>query len=85
MLKISATELKQELAKGNTVLESGADKNVSKQQVMNVISNTQIDLQIEGEQNGGTPKSNRSKEERLKDIVPLVLQIIKHKTETPWK
>ncbi|PFL58804.1 hypothetical protein COJ27_26170 [Bacillus cereus] len=78
MLKISATELKQELAKGNTVLESGADKNVSKQQVVDVISNTQIDVQIEG-----TLKSNRSKEERLKDIVPLVLQIIKHKTETP--
>lgn len=85
LLKISATELKQELAKGKTVVEIAADKNVSKQQVIDVISNTQIDAQIEGEQNGETPKSNRSKEEMLKDIEPKVLQVIEHKTETPWK
>ncbi|PEA24391.1 hypothetical protein CN923_12665 [Bacillus cereus] len=85
LLKISATDLKQELAKGKTVVEIAADKNISKQQVIDVISNTQIDVQIEGEQNGETPKSNRSKEEMLKDIEPNVLQVIEHKTETPWK
>lgn len=53
--------------------------------MIDVISNTQIDVQIEGEQNGETPKSNRSKEEMLKDIEPNVLQVIEHKTETPWK
>lgn len=85
LLKISATELKQELGKGKTVVEIAAEKNVSKQQVIDVISNTQVDVQIEGEQSGEIPNNNRSKEEMLKDIEPKVLQVIEHRTETPWK
>lgn len=85
LLQISPTDLKQELAKGKSVVEVAASKNVTKQQVIDVIANTQVDAQIQAEQNGETPKNNRSKEQMVKDIEPKVLQVIDHKTETPWK
>ncbi|NEW06846.1 hypothetical protein GK047_12585 [Paenibacillus sp. SYP-B3998] len=85
LLKISPTELKQELAKGKSVVEIAASKNVSKQQVIDVIAKTQVDAQIQGENNGDVPKSNLSNEQLLKAIEPKVLQVIEHKTETPSK
>lgn len=83
LLKISPTELKQELAKGKSVAEIAASKNVSKQQVIEVIATTQVDLQVQSENNGDVPKSDRSNEQLLKAIEPKVLQVIEHKTETP--
>ncbi len=85
LLKISPEELKQELAKGKSVVEIAASKNVSKQQVIDVIAKTQVEGQIQGEINGEVPKSNRSNEQQLKAIEPKVLQIIEHKNETPSK
>lgn len=85
LLKISPTELKQELAKGKSVVEIAASKNVSKQQVLDVIAKTQVDAQIQGETNGDVPKSNRSIEQLLKAIEPKVVLIIEHKNETPSK
>ncbi|WP_171650738.1 hypothetical protein [Paenibacillus foliorum] len=83
LLKISPTELKQELAKGKSVADIAASKNISKQQVYEVIANTQVEKQMEAEQNGVVPKNNRSKEQMLKNIEPKLLPIIEHKTETP--
>lgn len=85
LLKISPEELKQELAKGKSVVEIAASKNVSKQQVIDVIAKTQVEGQIQGEINDEVPKSNRSNEQQLKAIEPKVLQIIEHKNETPSK
>ncbi|MFE5319174.1 hypothetical protein ACFQ88_10740 [Paenibacillus sp. NPDC056579] len=85
LLKISPTELKQELAKGKSVVEIAASKNVSRQQVVDVIAKTQVDLQIQGENSGDVPKSNLSNEQLLKAVEPKVLQIIEHKTETSSK
>jgi predicted DNA-binding protein YlxM (UPF0122 family) len=85
LLTINAQELKQELATGKSVVEIAGSKNVSKQQVIDVIAKTQVDVQIQGENNGDVLKNNRSMEQRLKDIESKVLQIIEHKTETPWK
>lgn len=84
LLKISPTELKQELAKGKSVVEIAASKNVSKQQVIDVIAKTQAERQIQDEKNDDVPKSNRSIEQMLKAVEPKVLQVIEHKTETPW-
>ncbi|WP_199794835.1 hypothetical protein [Paenibacillus faecalis] len=85
LLKLSPTELKQELAKGKSVVEIAASKNVSKQQVIDVIAKTQVDLQIQGEENGDVPKSNLSYEQLLQAIEPKVLQVIEYKTEAPSK
>lgn len=82
LLKISPTALKQELAKGKSVVEIAASKNVSNQQVIDVIAKTQVDAQIQGEANGDVPKSNRS-EQLLKAIEPKVVLIIEHKNEIP--
>lgn len=84
LLNISPTELKQELAKGKSVVEIAASKNVSKQQVMDVIANTQVDKQIESENNGNVGENNLSREQLLKAIEPKVIKVIEHKTETPW-
>ncbi|MBP1989762.1 hypothetical protein [Paenibacillus eucommiae] len=83
LLKISPAELKQELATGKSVVEIAASKNISKQQVIDVIAQTQVDAQIQGENIGDVPKSNRSNEQMLKAIEPKVLQVIEHKTEAP--
>ncbi|MEY9094261.1 hypothetical protein [Paenibacillus sp. RC84] len=85
LLKISPTELKQELAKGKSVVDVAASKQVSKQQVIDVIAKTQVDGQIQGEKNGDVPPGNRSIEQMLKAIEPKVLQVIEHKNETPSK
>ncbi|WP_419392804.1 hypothetical protein [Cytobacillus praedii] len=84
LLKMNPTELKQELAKGKSVVEIAASKNVSKQQVIDVIAKTQVESQIQAEQNGEIPKNNQSTEQLIKAIEPKVLQVIEHKTETPW-
>lgn len=81
LLNMSATELKQELTKGKSVVEVAAAKNVSKQQVMDVIAKTQVDLQMQGEKNGDVPKSNVSKEQMVKEIEPKVVQVIEYKSE----
>ncbi|MDM5231924.1 hypothetical protein [Lysinibacillus pakistanensis] len=80
LLKISPTELKQELAKGKSVVEIAASKNVSKQQVIDVIAKTQAEGQIQGENNDDVSSS----EQMIKAVEPKVLQVIEHKTETPW-
>ena len=85
LLQISPTELKEELAKGLSVADIAASKNISKQQVLEVIANTQVEKQLEAEQNGVVPTSNRSKEQLLKDIEPKLLPILDHKNETPQK
>ncbi|MFF2155211.1 hypothetical protein ACFVVQ_07865 [Paenibacillus chitinolyticus] len=85
LLKISPAELKEELAKGKSVVEVAASKQVSKQQVIDVIAKTQVDGQIQGEKNGDVPKGNSSIEQMLKAIEPKVLQVIEHKNETSSK
>lgn len=85
LLKMSPTELKQELAKGKSVVEIAASKNVSKQQVVDLIAKTQVDLQIQGENSGNVPKNNLSHEQLLKAVEPKVLQVIEHKTKTSSK
>ncbi|MEK6992015.1 hypothetical protein NST08_17295 [Paenibacillus sp. FSL K6-1566] len=83
LLNMSPSELKQELAKGKSVVEIAAAKNVSKQQVIDVIAKTQVDLQIEAERNGEIPNNNLSYEQLLKAIEPKVLQVIDYKAEAP--
>jgi len=81
LLKISAQELKQELATGKSVVEIAESRNVTKQHLIDVIAKTQVDVQIQAENKGEVPKSNSSME---KDIEKIVVQVIEHKTETPW-
>lgn len=85
LLNMSPSELKQELAKGKSVVEIAASKNVSKQQIVDVIAKTQVDLQVQGEANGEIPNNNLSNEQMLKAIEPKVLQVIEYKTVTPSK
>ncbi|GKS13496.1 hypothetical protein YDYSY3_44960 [Paenibacillus chitinolyticus] len=85
LLKISPAELKEELATGKSVVEVAASKNVSKQQVIDVIAKTQVDAQIQSEKNGDVPQGNHSMEQMLKAIEPKVLQVIEHKNETSSK
>ncbi|WP_207797453.1 hypothetical protein [Paenibacillus sp. GM2FR] len=85
LLNMNPTELKQELAKGKSVVEIAATKHVSKQQVVDVIAETQVDLQIQAEADGEVPNNNLSKEQMLKAIEPKVLQVIEYKTVTPSK
>ncbi|OUQ85191.1 hypothetical protein B5G50_28245 [Brevibacillus brevis] len=81
LLKISPTELKQELAKGKTVVEIAASKNVTKQQVIDVIAETQARGQLQGD---GVAITENSLKEMMKAIEPKVLPVIEHKTETEW-
>ncbi|OPG94795.1 hypothetical protein B2I21_29550, partial [Chryseobacterium mucoviscidosis] len=83
LLGMSATELKEELAKGNSVVEVAASKNVSKQQVIDVIAQTQVDAQIQGEHHGDAPTGKTSNEQMLKAVEPKVLHVIEHKNEAP--
>ncbi|MCT1400440.1 hypothetical protein M4D81_15520 [Paenibacillus sp. p3-SID867] len=85
LLNMSPIELKQELAKGRSVVEIAASKNVSKQQIVDVIAKTQVDIQIQGEANGEIPNNNLSMEQMLKAIEPKVLQVIEYKTDVPSK
>ncbi|TKI58385.1 hypothetical protein E8L90_24965 [Brevibacillus antibioticus] len=81
LLKISPTELKQELAKGKTVVEIAASKNVSKQQVIDVIAETQARGQLQGD---GVAITEKALKEMMKAVEPKVVQVIEHKTETEW-
>ncbi|MDQ0874264.1 putative DNA-binding protein YlxM (UPF0122 family) [Paenibacillus sp. V4I3] len=81
LLKISAQELKQELATGKSVVEIAASRNVSKQQLLDAIGKTQVDAQIQAENKGEVPKSGSTME---KDIAKKVEQVIEHKTDTQW-
>ncbi|MFA4133591.1 hypothetical protein [Brevibacillus sp. BD139] len=81
LLKMSPTELKQELAKGKTVVEIAASKNVSKQQVIDVIAETQAKGQLQGD---GVAITEKALKEMMKAIEPKVLPVIEHKTETEW-
>jgi len=85
LLQISPTEFKEELAKGQSVADIAASKNITKQQVLEVIAITQVEKQLEAEQNGVVPKSNISKEQLLKEIEPKLLPILDLKNETPQK
>ncbi len=85
LLKMSPTEFKQELDKGKSVADIAASKNISKKQVYEVIANTQVEKQMQYEQNGVIPNNNRSKEQMLKEIEPKLLPVIEHKNETPQK
>ncbi|MCR8641102.1 hypothetical protein NV379_00400 [Paenibacillus sp. N1-5-1-14] len=85
LLKITPQQLKEELAKGKSVAEIAASKNISKQQVYDVIANTQVDIQLEAEKNGVVPNNNRSKEQMLKEISPKLAPILDHKNVTTKK
>lgn len=80
LLNMNGAELKQELATGKSVDEIASSKNVSTQQVIEVIAKAQTTVQIQGEENGEVPKNSASMEQRLKDIEPKVLQVIEHKS-----
>ncbi len=82
LLKMSAADLKQELAKGKSVVEIAAAKNISKQQVIDVIATTQVEVQMQGE---NSKAGSHSKEQMLKAIAPKVLQLIERKNETSSK
>ncbi|MED1745090.1 hypothetical protein [Brevibacillus borstelensis] len=84
LLNMSPTELKQELAKGKSVVEVAASKNVSKQQVIDVIAKTQVEKELQADQNGASV-SNHVKEQMMKALEPKVVHVIEHKSETPAK
>ncbi|GIO33446.1 MULTISPECIES: hypothetical protein [Paenibacillus] len=75
LLKMNPTELKQELAKGQSVAEIAASKNISKQQVIDVIAKTQAEKEVEG-----AVVSKKQMEQLSKALEPKVLQVIEHKT-----
>ena len=70
LLNMNATELKQELATGKSVVEIASSKNISTQQVMEVIAKAQIEVQIAGGESG---------EGHSKDIEVKTLYVIEHK------
>ncbi|WJQ80530.1 hypothetical protein [Brevibacillus brevis] len=84
LLKMSPTELKEELAKGKTVVEIAAAKNISKQQVMDVITKTQAEGQLQDGKNKVTISDELLKQ-MMKAVEPKVVWVIEHKTETEWK
>ncbi|AWX59309.1 hypothetical protein AB432_024420 [Brevibacillus brevis] len=83
LLKMSPTELKEELAKGKSVVEVAASKNISKQQVIDVIARTQAEGQLQDGKNKVTISDDLLKQ-MMKEVEPKVVQIIEHKTETGW-
>ncbi|CAI8940305.1 DUF4179 domain-containing protein [Brevibacillus sp. IT-7CA2] len=84
LLKMSPTELKEELAKGKTVVEIAASKNISKQQVIDVIAKTQAEGQLQDGKNKVTISDDLLKQ-MMKAVEPKVIHVIEHKTETEWK
>ncbi len=76
LLKISPTELKQELSIGKSVVEVAASKNVSRQQLIDVIAKTQVDRELEG-----AVISEKQLSQMLKGIEPKVIYVIEHKSE----
>ncbi|MCG7407047.1 hypothetical protein MH117_06420 [Paenibacillus sp. ACRRX] len=83
LLQIGPTVLKQELAQGKSVVEIAASKNVSKQQVIDVIARTQAENQYKADHDGGTISELLMKK-MMKAVEPKVLAVIEHKTETAW-
>ncbi|MED1798514.1 hypothetical protein [Brevibacillus porteri] len=83
LLKMSPTELKEELAKGKSVVEVAASKNISKQQVIDVIARTQAEGQLQDGKNKVTISDDLLKQ-MMKEVEPKVVHIIEHKTETEW-
>ncbi|MGF9910796.1 hypothetical protein [Brevibacillus porteri] len=83
LLKMSPTELKEELAKGKSVVEVAASKNISKQQVIDVIARTQAEGQLQDGKNKVTISDDLLKQ-MMKEVEPKVIQTIEHKTETEW-
>ncbi len=83
LLQISPTVLKQELAKGRSVVEIAASKNVTKQQVIDVIARTQAENQYKADSNGEKASESLIKQ-FMKAVEPKVLAVIEHKTETEW-
>lgn len=71
LLNMNATELKQELATGKSIIEIAASKNVSTQQVVEVITKAQSEVQI---------KEGETGEGHLKDIEVKVLHVIEYKS-----
>ncbi|MCE0450233.1 MULTISPECIES: hypothetical protein [Brevibacillus] len=84
LLKMSATELKEELAKGKTVVEIAASKNVSRQQVIDVIGRTMAEGQLQDGKNKVTISDELLKQ-MIKSSEQKIIPIIEHKTETEWK
>ncbi|MFJ6211273.1 hypothetical protein [Lysinibacillus sp. NPDC092081] len=80
LLNMNGAELKQELAIGKSVVEIAASKNVSTQQVIEVIAKAQTIVQIQGEENGEVPANTASMKQLLKNIEPKVLHVIEHKS-----
>ncbi|MGK5506652.1 hypothetical protein [Brevibacillus formosus] len=83
LLKMTPTELKEELAKGKSVAEIAASKNISKQQVIDVIARTQAEGQLQDGKNKVTISDDLLKQ-MMKEVEPKVVHIIEHKTETEW-
>ncbi|MDC0762578.1 hypothetical protein POF51_17845 [Brevibacillus sp. AG] len=83
LLKMSPTELKEEIAKGKSVVEVAASKNISKQQVIDVIAKTQAEVQLQDGKNKVTISDDLLKQ-MMKEVEPKVVHIIEHKTETEW-
>ncbi|WP_409175446.1 hypothetical protein [Brevibacillus fortis] len=83
LLKMSPTELKEELAKGKSVVEIAASKNISKQQVIDVIAKTQAEGQLQDGKNKVTISDDLLKQ-LMKEVEPKVIHVIEHKTETEW-
>ncbi|EJL31949.1 hypothetical protein PMI05_00466 [Brevibacillus sp. BC25] len=83
LLKMSPTELKEELAKGKSVVEVAASKNISKQQVIDVIAKTQAERQLQDGKNKVTISDDLLKQ-MMKEVEPKVVHVIEHKTETEW-
>ncbi|QQZ59003.1 hypothetical protein JI735_19970 [Paenibacillus sonchi] len=84
LLDMSPEDLKQELAKGASVVEIAASKKISKQQVVDIIATTQAKKQIQDDPNGGAAVDDHTLEQLKQAVEPKVLQMIEHKTETPW-
>ncbi|MED1783551.1 hypothetical protein P4V43_17170 [Brevibacillus fortis] len=83
LLKMSPTELKEEIAKGKSVVEVAASKNISKQQVIDVIAKTQAERQLQDGKNNVTISDDLLKQ-MMKAVEGKVLRVIEHKTETEW-
>lgn len=73
LLNMNATELKQKLATGKSVVEIASSKNVSTQDVIEVITKAQTEVQFEG---GDTEET----EEMIEDLKVKVLHVIEYKS-----
>lgn len=61
-------------------MEVAASKNVSRQQLIDVIAKTQVDRELEG-----AVISEKQLSQMVKGIEPKVIDVIEHKSETPLK